>query len=212
MGPDAMKRLRAPRKTPQQRRSQETVEAILDAAAQLFSESGFDSVSTNAVAARAGVSIGSFYQYFPNKLALLEALRECHVKRLWGEIGSACDEACTIPWPAALKHVVARCGRFNGRNVALMRVLHKELPIHAREIDRMMMAEAAFHGQFRKLLEAHKGAFRVSVDQAMFMLPALGRGIFSAAAIQQPEAVENERLVDEVVSAMLGYLRGESGR
>jgi AcrR family transcriptional regulator len=201
-----MKKLRAPRKNPQQRRSQATVDAILDAAAELFCENGFESATTNAIAERAGVSIGSCYQYFPNKLALLEALRERHIKGLWAVIGAACKEACTMPWPGALRHVIAQCSAYNGRHVSLMKMLHQELPVHSRGTDRIAVAQSTLQHELRTFLEAHKASLKVSVDQALFMMPALGRGIFTAAAVEQPRAVEGGELVDEIVSIMLGYL------
>jgi AcrR family transcriptional regulator len=74
-----------PRKRPRQQRSAETFEAILDAAAQLFGRYGYAATTTNKVAERAGVSIGSLYQYFPNKDALLYALGERHMRQFAGE-------------------------------------------------------------------------------------------------------------------------------
>lgn len=68
-----------PRKQPRQQRSRATWEAILDAAAQLFGQLGYAATTTNKVAERAGVSIGSLYQYFPDKDALLMALAERHL-------------------------------------------------------------------------------------------------------------------------------------
>lgn len=65
-----------PRKTPRQQRSTLTVEAILEAAARILDELGFDGYTTNAVAARAGVSIGSVYQYFPHRDSVTRALIE----------------------------------------------------------------------------------------------------------------------------------------
>lgn len=62
------------RKTPSQRRSRTTVEAILDATGLILAQGGLAAVNTNAVAERAGVSIGSLYQYFPSKEAILAAL------------------------------------------------------------------------------------------------------------------------------------------
>jgi AcrR family transcriptional regulator len=203
-----MKTAHAPRKRPQQRRSQALVEAILDAAAGLFATAGFEATSTNAIAKRAGVSIGSCYQYFPNKLALLEALRERHVKGLWAVLGAACDEGRTLPWPGALRHVIARCRAYNGRHATLMALLHAHLPVHARSMDRMELARATFHGQLRGFLEAHRGSLTVSVDEALFMMPALGRGIFTAAAAEQPHAMQDEKLVDDIVAVLLGYLSG----
>lgn len=67
----------APRKPPRQDRSRATVEAILEAAAELLSSPG-RSASTNQIAARAGVSVGSLYQYFPGKDAIVAALFERH--------------------------------------------------------------------------------------------------------------------------------------
>lgn len=64
------------RKTPRQRRSRETVAVIIEAAAQVFQREGYAATSTNKIAERAGVSIGSLYQYFPDKDALLVTLAE----------------------------------------------------------------------------------------------------------------------------------------
>jgi AcrR family transcriptional regulator len=66
----------SPRKSPVQRRSTETLEVILEAAARILEENGFEGFNTNAIAEKAGVSIGSLYQYFPNKDALLSGLIE----------------------------------------------------------------------------------------------------------------------------------------
>ncbi len=68
-----------PRKLPKQARSQTTVEAILEAAAQIFERHGYAAGTTNRIAERAGVSIGSLYQYFPNKDAILVALVHLHL-------------------------------------------------------------------------------------------------------------------------------------
>ncbi len=70
----------SPRRAPKQARSQETVQAILDAAAQVFERHGYASGTTNRIAQRAGVSIGSLYQYFPNKDAILVALVRRHLR------------------------------------------------------------------------------------------------------------------------------------
>lgn len=62
------------RKPPQQKRSRELVERLLDATAATIAERGLDNTTTNHIAEKAGVSIGSLYQYFPDKQALVEAL------------------------------------------------------------------------------------------------------------------------------------------
>lgn len=69
----------APRKLPRQARSEATVKAILQAAAQVFERHGYAAATTNRIAQRAGVSIGTLYQYFPNKDAILVALVHQHL-------------------------------------------------------------------------------------------------------------------------------------
>ena len=71
-----------PRKLPQQDRSRVTVQAILEATTHILTEEGYEKANTNRIAERAGVSIGSLYQYFPNKESLLTALIEQHVNEM----------------------------------------------------------------------------------------------------------------------------------
>jgi AcrR family transcriptional regulator len=79
-----------PRKNPQQRRSRDTIEAIFEAAIQVLLANGFEETTTIQIANRAGVSIGSLYQYFPNKRALLAAIVRRHV----GGVADATIAAC----------------------------------------------------------------------------------------------------------------------
>jgi AcrR family transcriptional regulator len=67
------------RKLPRQARSRATVEAILEAGARILNDDGWAGFATNGVAERAGVSIGSLYQYFPDKLSLVDAIRRRHL-------------------------------------------------------------------------------------------------------------------------------------
>lgn len=80
----------SPRKKPQQERSRVTIDAIFDAAIQLLLAGGLDRITTIQIAERAGVSVGSLYQYFPNKRALLAAVVRRHV----GEVVDATVAAC----------------------------------------------------------------------------------------------------------------------
>jgi AcrR family transcriptional regulator len=79
-----------PRKTPQQGRSIATVEAIHDATIQVLLKGGVERLTTVTVAYRAGVSVGTLYQYFPNKQALLFAVLERHLLL----VGKAVEDAC----------------------------------------------------------------------------------------------------------------------
>ncbi len=83
---EADRELLRPRKLPRQTRASATVQAILDAGADILENQGFDAYTTNAIAERAGASIGSLYQYFPNKTALTQALIAREDAALLGEL------------------------------------------------------------------------------------------------------------------------------
>lgn len=78
-----------PRKKPRQNRSKSTVDAILSATARVLVEQGYDNASTNRIAQVAGVSVGSLYQYFPNKQALVVALVEAHGQKMIAALDAA---------------------------------------------------------------------------------------------------------------------------
>ncbi|HEY9609524.1 TetR/AcrR family transcriptional regulator [Allocoleopsis sp.] len=70
------------RRQPKQKRSQQRVERILEAAAEVFASVGYEAATTHAIAARAGTAIGSLYQFFPDKLAIFHALEERHMEQV----------------------------------------------------------------------------------------------------------------------------------
>src|SRR5262245_38954880 len=87
----------SPRKNPMQSRSRATVDAILRAAGRAFADHGYDEVTTNLVAQIAGVSIGSLYQYYPSKDALVAALIEGHIDRMAKAVRTRLSEVATQP-------------------------------------------------------------------------------------------------------------------
>jgi len=82
-----------PRKRPQQRRSRITIDTLFEATIQVLLANGLDKVTTIQIADRAGVSIGSLYQYFPNKRALLAAVVKRHVSEVVDVTIAACRTA-----------------------------------------------------------------------------------------------------------------------
>lgn len=96
-----------PRKRPSQARSRETVDRILGEAARLFDEFGYQGVTTNHVAEAAGVSVGSLYQYFPNKDSLLVGLAERHLEEATPRLTELAD---TLRVDAPAAHEL--CARF----------------------------------------------------------------------------------------------------
>jgi AcrR family transcriptional regulator len=104
-----------PRKLPSQQRSEATVEAILQAAAQVFERCGYAAGTTNRIAERAGVSIGTLYQYFPNKDAILVALVHRHLAES----------------TAALHPHLQRLNRGAGFDDVLPDIVHAMVAMHA---------------------------------------------------------------------------------
>src|ERR1039458_3733169 len=94
-----------PRKTPVQARSAVTVEAIFEATIQVLLSHGADRLTTPRVAERAGVSVGTLYQYCPNKQSLQFAVVKCLLGRVSGGGGGACERGRHKPLAAMVKEV-----------------------------------------------------------------------------------------------------------
>ena len=95
-----------PRKTPVQARSTVTVEAISEATIQVLLSHGTDRLTTTRVAERAGVSVGTLYQYYPNKQSLLFAVLEDHLDKVSAAVEAACEHARHKPSAEMVKEVV----------------------------------------------------------------------------------------------------------
>lgn len=93
-----------PRKSPVQARSIASVQAILAATIQVLLEVGKEDLTTTKVSERAGVSVGSLYQYFPNKSALLQASLRNHLE----EVASAVERVCKEEQGSSLTRMVTR--------------------------------------------------------------------------------------------------------
>jgi AcrR family transcriptional regulator len=95
-----------PRKTPTQARSAVTVQAISEAAIQVLLSHGLERLTTTRVAARAGVSVGTLYQYYPNKQSLLFAVLETHLNHVAARVEAACEHACHKPLAEMIREMV----------------------------------------------------------------------------------------------------------
>lgn len=95
-----------PRKTPVQARSAVTVEAISEATIQVLLSLGTDRLTTTRVAERAGVSVGTLYQYYPNKQSLLFAVLEDHLDKVSAAVETACERARGMPLAEMVQEVV----------------------------------------------------------------------------------------------------------
>jgi AcrR family transcriptional regulator len=95
-----------PRKRPVQTRSAVTVRSICEAAIQVLLSHGAERFTTTRVASRAGVSVGTLYQYFPNKRALLFAVLRDHMGRVTGAVEAACERARGKALDAMIREMV----------------------------------------------------------------------------------------------------------
>ena len=101
-----------PRKPPHQARAKATVDAILDATARILAEDGFEAVNTNRVAEVAGVSVGSLYQYFPNKGSLVGAVAVRHTEAMAAVVAAGVHAAADDDLPNLRPH------KYEGRQLA----------------------------------------------------------------------------------------------
>lgn len=193
-----------PRKLPGQKRSAATVAAIVEAAARILETEGFDGYTTNAVAARAGVSIGSLYQYFPNRDAITRALIARESEALLAAMIAIGDEARGLP---ALDRLLATAVRHQLRRPALARLLDLEenrLPV-AEELRRI--GDRAADVLRQCLIDAKLGG--EPGDPAIGDIMAIVRGMVDGAG--QRGETDEAALLARVNWAVFGYLkqRGE---
>ncbi|NIF22316.1 TetR/AcrR family transcriptional regulator [Candidatus Pantoea multigeneris] len=123
------------RKMPQQSRSRFLVGIILDVATRILAEKGWAKFNTNDVARTAGVSIGSLYQYFPNKLALAEAIRQQHLAAILAVFDTikVNKPAETDTFSADVERMIDGIIAAHLINPRLHRILLDEVPLSGRD-------------------------------------------------------------------------------
>jgi AcrR family transcriptional regulator len=113
------------RRVPRQDRGRERIDRLLDAAAAVIAESGVDGATTNAIAARAKTAVGSLYQFFPNKEAIVEALAaryNAELRRINEETMPA--DVAFLPIPALIEHIVTPLAQFYIENPAYRHIYY----------------------------------------------------------------------------------------
>jgi AcrR family transcriptional regulator len=127
--PSAALRARlSPRKQPSQERSRATVEVILAAATRVLCKHGYDGATTNQIAEQAGVSVGSLYQYFPNKEAIVGALIERHDAEMWQVFAGGVAGGAARPFVEVVPQVIDALFDAHLVDPTLHRVLHETVP------------------------------------------------------------------------------------
>jgi len=195
-----------PRKRPRQERSRATVDAILQACARVLVKHGFDGLTTNAVAEAAGVSIGSLYQYFPNKEALVAAVVERHIEERKAATFAELARVALLPIHEAVRGVVELTIRAHEVDPDLHRVMIEQVPRVGR-MARLRELEQLGNQYVAGLLAARKDEIDVrDPDLAAFVLLSAIEAIVHRAVLFTPERLADPRLVDEACLLVTRYL------
>lgn len=196
----------AARKRPRQARARATVDAILEAAARVLVDEGYEGANTNRIAEVAGVSIGSLYQYFPNKQALVGALVERHVRHIMDLLASGLMNAASMNLPDAIRKLVEVMLNVHRVEPELHRVLAEQLP-RVSTPDHHRQTNATAQAMIRGYLELRHAELRPGLDleTAAFVLVHSVEAVTHAAVIEQPET-DPDRLLKEVSAMIVAYL------
>ncbi len=123
-----------PRKRPTQARARSTFDALVEACAQLLPQLGYEKLTTNAIAERAGASIGTLYEYFPGKDAIIAVMVERLVERVMDKLGKDLDATLAEPVEGAMQRWIARIYETVEAERGVIRVLLAEVP-YTRQLD-----------------------------------------------------------------------------
>jgi AcrR family transcriptional regulator len=194
------------RKRPRQERAKATVDSILEATARVLVKQGFDGLNTNAVASAAGVSIGSLYQYFPNKEALVSALLERHMEDMNASVLAELTRVAKLPIAEAARCVVELTIKAHAVDPALHQVLTEQVP-RVGKLAKLRDLDELCHRMVAGLLAArrHEVAIR-DPDLAAFILVSTIEAVIHRAALLYPQRLRDPRLVDETTLLVTRYL------
>jgi len=203
-----MARIRtAPRKSPTQLRSRATVDAIVDATARVLVRDGYDALSTNRVAQEAGVSVGSLYQYFPGKEALVAAVMEQYASRMQENIAARMANA---PPAATAEDMATEMIRAMLAAQQAEPRLHQALVEQVPRIGALRRLHELFTN-YERLVEAWllENVERIEVKDAKmaaFVLVAAVEGLVNRATLDRPDLVASGKLEEHILRLVLAYV------
>ena len=199
-----------PRKEASQERSRATVEALVAATARILVREGFDKASTNRIAAVAGVSVGSLYQYFPSKEALVAAVIERHQQEIMRLVRGELTQAANQPIEQGVRTLVTMAVKAHRIDPKLHRVLAEQIPRVGR-LEKVETFNQENYALFKAYLESHREEIRAAdLGLAAFVcvtsIEALTHTAVLHHEISSDEATE--ALVDATTRLVIGYLTG----
>lgn len=198
-----------PRKNALQERSRATVDALVEATARVLVREGFEKTSTNRIAEIAGVSVGSLYQYFPGKEALVAAVIERHQEEIMGIVRTTLCEIADMPIEQATRRLVTVAIEAHRINPELHRVLAEQIP-RAGKLD-VEAFNREVHTLVRAYFNSHRKEMRkIDLDVATFICVSTIEAIAHNTVLNQAEMLSDKMvrtLVDETTRMVVGYLR-----
>jgi AcrR family transcriptional regulator len=197
-----------PRKSASQKRSKAMVETLLDATARVLTREGYDRASTNRIAETAGVSVGSLYQYFPNKEALVAALVARHNRELLELVRHAVKKVASLDLATAMRELVRAAVDAHLVDPALHRIFAEQVPRMGQLAKIESLQQEAFL-LMRSYLEARRDEISVrDLDAATKICVTTVEALTHEFVINKPDALarDRDRFIDEVTRLLMGYL------
>lgn len=195
------------RKSAKQERSRFTIDAILEATARIVGQVGLDRATTNRIADLAGVSIGSLYQYFPGKEALLAALIEREAQRDLVAIREEFVECAELPLVDAIARTTEMLVARHARDPALYRWMLTYVPALGRH-PKIRAIAAEGRAILRDFLGTKRSELAPGVEPALaaMLLGSAVEAAVHAAIFERPETLADGTLARELTALARGYL------
>jgi AcrR family transcriptional regulator len=199
-----------PRKIASQRRSRATVDALLEATARILIKQGFDKASTNRIAEVAGVSVGSLYQYFPSKEALVAAVIERHQQEIMQTVRRELQGVLTDSVDKAIHKLIVVAVKAHRLDPHLHRVLAEQIP-RVGKLEKLDRFNRENFTLFRAYLERHRDELRVdNLALAAFVCVTAIEALTHNAVLHDSEMLSEqtmEALIEEAARLVTGYLK-----
>ncbi|MDP8257728.1 MAG: TetR/AcrR family transcriptional regulator [Candidatus Alcyoniella australis] len=197
-----------PRKAAIQQRSQFTVQQILEAATQVFSKHGYAGTTTNHIAQRAGVSIGSLYQYFPNKGAILHELVKMHLEQSTAMLDQFLDsiDGTTVDLHDILQTAVRITLELHTQNPQLHYVLLSEAIWPAEVMQQLHAIEDRFAALVQQLLASRPQVTHRHPEHAAYLMVHIVKDLAHEFVVHPPQEMDQEQFIEEIVVLLEAYL------
>jgi AcrR family transcriptional regulator len=194
------------RRRPKQRRARQTVEAVLDAVIRLLKRKGSEAITTNRIAEVAGVSIGSVYQYFPDKRAIFAALHQRHIDQIDRMVQTTLVEHAASSIDKLISAMVEAMVEAHATDPELYGLLMTEVPHRA---DGTREFAVRLHGAFLLAISsrAHQLKEGRDLDKVVFVVTHMVEALSHGAVLRRPARMSLKDAKEEVVRAILAYLR-----